>query len=101
MSILQPAPFGRTGQTNRLAVGVYIHPSGILGDLPGTGKVASLAFLLLCGASLADVLGLEAQQFMPRNALALTQVNKPYSNTSHARYHKTQSHMETLSFCTG
>jgi hypothetical protein len=86
---------------HRLAIGVYIHSSGAIGDLPGSGKETALGFLLLCGASLADVLGLEGQQFVPRNTLALAKVNEPYPNTSHARHHKTQSHLETLSLCTG
>ena len=102
MSILQPAPLGRTGQTHRLAVRVYIHHSGAIGDLLGIDKEAQVAFLLLCSASQDDMLGLEGQQFVPRNALALAKVNEPYSNTSHARHHETQSHiMETLSLCTG
>ena len=99
MSILQPKPFGRTGQTHRSAVEIYIHHSGALGDLPGIDKEAQIAFLLLCSAPQEDVLCFLGQQFVPRNALALAQVNKPYSNTSHARYHKTQSHVEALSVC--
>ncbi|MDP6545190.1 MAG: hypothetical protein QGH60_14480 [Phycisphaerae bacterium] len=101
MSIPQPALFGRTGQMHRLAVKVYIHSSGAIGDLPGTGKESALTFLLLRGASLSDVLGLEGQHRVPRNALAFAKVNEPYSNTSEAHYHETQSHMETLSLCTG
>ena len=97
MSILQPLPLGRTGQTHRLVIGVYIHASGAIGDLPGTGEKTAIAFLLLRGAPLADVLGLEGQQFVPRNALTLAKVNEPYSNTNHAHYHERQSHIEALS----
>ena len=96
MSISRPASLCRTGQTHRSAVGIYAHQCGALGDLLGISEIAQVAFLTLCSASQEDVLGLEAQQFVPRDALPLAQVNEPHSDTSHACYHETQSHIEAF-----
>jgi hypothetical protein len=82
---------------HRFAVDIYAHDCGAIVDLFGTREITKVAFLLLGGAPQQDVPGLQGQQFVPRDALALTQVNDPHAYTNHARYNEAQSHMQALS----
>jgi hypothetical protein len=94
VSILQPVAVSRTGKMQRLTIGFNIHRSGTIGDLFWIGKVTEFGFLLLRDAPQDDVLSVEPQQLVSGDALTLTKVDNSHTNRSHARYYKTQSHID-------